>query len=141
MLTQSRPPQYYAAKWFKNGKVVFVHAIMRKGAGEDASKQELEVHSALELKENLPAGRVTPEMPMRDIFLNVVKSFGVPVSCHPDAPPALLYHGRWDGKMVHCSLQRDEYYQVSGDFNLREGRSQDVWVFSFKLYKEWFVNG
>ncbi|PIW64900.1 MAG: hypothetical protein COW13_00300, partial [Candidatus Omnitrophica bacterium CG12_big_fil_rev_8_21_14_0_65_50_5] len=103
--------------------------------------QEMEVHSALELKENLPAGRITREMPMREIFLMAVKSFGVPVSCHPDAPPALLYNGRWDGKMVHCDLQRDEYYQVSGDFNPREGCCQDVWIFSFKLYQNWFVNG
>ncbi len=140
MLTQSKPPQYYAAKWYDNGKIIFVHGIMHKGAGGEFENQELEIHSALELKENLPAGVLNRNMPMREIFLKVVDSFGVPVSCHAEVPLVKLYSGRWDGKMVRCMLDRDEYYQISGDFNVREGYSQDVWVFSFKSYKEWFVN-
>jgi len=151
MLVRSNPFQIYAIRWFDDNRILLTSGLITKYQLSKPAKnpenkemstainiQEATATFALELKEFLPAGTINKEMKITPILEIVAKSFGLPVTCHPDEPTAFVYNGRWDGETIKFLLKQDDHYQISGAFNLQKKHCQNVWVFSFNTYKKWF---
>ncbi|HPN87957.1 MAG TPA: hypothetical protein PLH56_01310 [Candidatus Omnitrophota bacterium] len=151
MIVRSNPFQVYAIRWFDENRILFTSGIITK---HHLSKpienpktkqlmtsiniQETTATFALELKEKLPAGTIDKTMLISPILEIVARSFGLPVTCHPEEPAAFVYNGRWDGQTIKFLVKENDHYQVSGAFNLQKKCCQNVWVFSFNSYKKWF---
>ncbi len=151
MLVRSNPFQLYAIRWFDDHRILLTSGLIikhqlnkllqnpeNKEITTSINIQEVTATFALELKELLPAGSINREMKITPILETVAKSFGLPVTCHPDEPTAFVYNGRWDGSTIKFLLKQDDHYQISGSFNLQKKFCQNVWVFSFNTYKKWF---
>ena len=141
MITKAKPPQIYAVSWLKNGRIIFVNGTVTKYELEESRLhiQEVSVNLALELKEKLPAGNINKEMSAEEMLGVVAESFGMPVVCHPDELAVKFYNGRWDGKQIKFQIDNTDLYRISGSFSPQKRTCNYVWVFSFNLYKNWFI--
>jgi hypothetical protein len=144
MLVPGNPARIYGVSWFDGGQIVFVSGVVM------VSRQELErlyidevsAHLGLELRQNLPVGKISPEMRMEELLLLIAENFGTPVQCHPDIRPMALYSGKWDGRKVSVTrAYPNDTVLVSGSFDPIQNACNYVWAFSLERYLDWFRRG
>jgi hypothetical protein len=99
-----------AVHWFSETQIVFADTVVTSRDIDKASNQvhfrEVTAHVVLDLRPELPAGRIEPGMRMEEILEVLAASFGQPVTCHAQDERATLYSGRWDGKTIDVKLSR-----------------------------------
>lgn len=146
MVVKSSPPQIYVSSWYENGKIIYANGLVTKFKKEhkDIHIQEVTSSLALELKEDLPAGSLDPEMTMEEILSVIANSFGLLFSLNKDSSPTRLYRGNWEGDLYSPKFElfekpADESYYITGSFNSNH-TCHHVWAFSYEKYNKWFKN-
>lgn len=114
-----------------------------KKEGHRLKIQEVTLKLALELRDVLPAGVISPSMTMEEILAVVANSFGLLVSVDPSVAPTKLYSGSWQGDSFSPSIQvvegiPDDWCLVTGVFN-NDRTCHHVWAFSYEKYSSWFI--
>ncbi|HZL36325.1 MAG TPA: hypothetical protein VFC78_13485 [Tepidisphaeraceae bacterium] len=130
----------YGVHWFEDGQIVFVQGDVSKLRKEEGKSviEDVTADLVLALRDEVPAGAIERETSMEHILGLLALSFGVPVQCHPDFPPVMVYSGPWNGQKPIVHGFRGEIFCVSGGFHAAAGQCGLVWAFSPKLYLEWW---
>ncbi len=138
----SRRSRLVACRWFSEETVILVDAVVEqkseKQDDEDAGIGEVAAQLVLELRPELPAGRIGREMDMEEILAVVAQSFGLPIRCATDEPYSTLYTG--GGELETVSVQaepRATDFCVIGTYR-SDNYCELVWAFDVKRYREWF---
>jgi hypothetical protein len=134
---------FSAIRWSEGGHVIFVCGILeafdRKGS--TITPKSVQVQLILALRDQLPAGPISPDMKMDDILRVIASSFGLPVTGHPAHPPTHLYTGPWDGNVFGVSgLDGDD--RPIGVFGSRDEitmKCQFIWAPSATRYTNWYA--
>jgi len=131
-----------AASWLGDERIILVDSIVTQKRIEENRKQvrfeQVTAQLVIELRSELPSGRIDREMSMEDILAVVAESFGHPVTCHPEEPPAALYAGRWDGKTLNMKMGGGQpKLCISGSFYPDQQMCELVWSFDLDRYWNW----
>lgn len=129
--------------WPATGNPTLVDAMIVKSAREGTQLKLIEVMAdlAVGLAPDLPGGMLTRDMGLDVILEIVARSFGYPVSCSANVPPAYVYTGHWDGLGPRVSL---EGVGESADVFLAltvmpdSSSCEYVWCFDIERYLAWF---
>jgi hypothetical protein len=143
MLVPGNPARIYGVRWFDDGQIVFVSGTVASARqeGERLYIDVVSVNLGLELRPQLMVGRISPELQMEELLLLIAENFGIPVQCHPDEQPMILYSGRWDGSSVSVAqTYPEDTVLISGSFDPSGGTCNYVWAFSLNRYLDWFMN-
>lgn len=147
MIVPGKPMQMYATSWMQNDSIVYSNGLVTRAEkeGDRLHIQEVTLQLALELRENLPAGTILPNMNMKQILAVIVESFGLKIRINPNEPPTRLYDGTWQGNAFSPSMMieflPDDMCFFTGVFNNDDRTCHYVWAFSYNKYKTWFVEG
>jgi len=144
MLVPGDPARIYGVSWFDQGPIIFVSGVVTASRQEEKRFyiDEVSANLGLELRQNLPVGRINPELKMEEILLLIAENFGTPIQCHPEVRPMALYSGRWDGRGVSVTrAYPNDTVLVSGSFDPIESTCNYVWAFSLERYLDWFRRG
>jgi len=140
MLILSDKPMLNSIRWFEDGDIVFVSALVTKSRPEGSGIWIDEVRAAivLSLRPNLPGGVLDRNTEMAQLLPVIARSFGRKVLCHPAFGFSSLYTGPWDGQMPRYDWAAgDETLLFSGSFDNRSKTCSWVWAFSPDAYRRW----
>ena len=147
MIIPAKPMQMYATSWMHDGSIVYANGLVTR-AEKQVDRlhiQEVTLQLALELRENLPAGSILPNMNMEEILAVIAESFGLRIRVRPNEPPTRLYNGAWQGNAfsptMMVELLPDDMCFFTGVFNNDDRTCHHVWAFSYNKYRNWFVEG
>jgi hypothetical protein len=93
----------------------------------------------------MPKGRIDPSLSSCDILGEVARSFGTPITGHPDYPPKHLYRGPHDGRQFRMPEFADTngrgHLIVMTGQRMHEGHQtlELTWAFDVLQYREWFL--
>ena len=128
---------------FTDDRAILIDSIVTKSEPDpdrhSVRFDEVSAQFVIELQSDLPSGTIDRSMGMEEILQVVAESFGDPVSCHPDQPPAGLYSGLWHGEALSVELLNLGTRFVCGTFYPDEGRCELVWAFNIDRYWEWLL--
>ena len=132
-----------SAHWFTDDHLVFLDAIVTKRSTSDDGKQvrfdEVAAHLVLSLSPQLPAGTLSRKMSLEQMLGVVARSFGHPVTGHPDVPSKALYAGRWDGNTISVKQSgKSGLVFVAGSFYPDRNTCELVYAFNADAYWDWY---
>ena len=132
-----------AAHWFTDDHIGFLDSIVTKRSTSDDGKQVrfdgVTAQLVLRLSPRLPAGTITRKMSLEQILEVVARSFGHPVTGHPDVPSKALYAGRWDGNRILIKqLGKSDLVFSTGSFSPDRGTCELVYAFNADAYWDWY---
>lgn len=130
-------------RWSEGGGIVFLcgDLLAFDREGDRVRPTAVEVQLVLALRDELPAGPISPDMAMDDILAAVAASFGLLVAGHRDHPHASLYTGPWDGAPVGVTgtSEDDRPIGVFGSRDAKAMRCTAVWAPSARRYVDWYA--
>jgi hypothetical protein len=134
------PKRIGAVHWFPDQILFGLGRAIDEEVEDDCIVfEELEATLILELRDELPAGRIDPSMDFDEILSKVAESFGLPVTtCAAGKPAKLHFENSFDGEFRIQGTGGDDVF-FQGDGVLDEGRCWYVWAFSLAKYKNWFA--
>lgn len=141
LLIQGPPPRIGAFHWFGERIVFALGSISRwRTEGPNFILEEVSISLILDLQEELPAGRISPEMPYLDILRVITQSFGLPLkSAEGGEPSFFIEEGPWGGTLEVLDPPKGGMFFLQGGFNTRERRCWHLWAFSIEKYLSWFL--
>lgn len=132
-----------AAHWFTDDHIGFLDSIVTKRSTSDDGKQvrfdKVTAQLVLCLSPKLPAGTITRKMSLEQILEVVARSFGHPITGHPDVPSTALYAGRWDGNRIFIKQpDKSDLVFTTGSFSPDRGTCELVYAFNIDAYWDWY---
>lgn len=143
MIVPSVPMHLYALRWLESGDAIYTSVeITRMEWRVDRSvPADLTIRMALRLRPSLPAGPISPAMPIDVVWTRIADSFGLPVACHKKTGAFLRYTGRWDGKPPHVEGGDGDHVVLDGGFERSGDSVKYVWALSTNKYQAWLAEG
>jgi len=131
-----------ACRWLSDDRIILVDSEViqaeRKPGPGGMQIEEVAAHAVLDLRPELPAGRLDREMSTEHVLAVVAESFGIPLTCDPDEPISTLYSGPGseDRVVVHSGCIPPPYWLI-GSFDPRKSYCEHVWAFHPDRYRKW----
>lgn len=145
VIIPGNPMQLYATSWHDNDRIIYVNGSITRSEKvvNNLHIQGVTLSLALQLYEQLPAGRINKNMGMEEILRVVADSFGLAISLYPNSPSSRLYVGHWQGADFAPNINilermNDDFFYVIGVFN-NDHTCHHVWMFSYSKYSNWFI--
>jgi hypothetical protein len=141
-LVDRRGTRLIACHWLSDERILLVDGDVPRsepaGKHEPASIEELVAQVVLDLRRDLPAGRLVRAMDAEQVLAMVAESFGIPLVCDPDEPLSTLYSGPGcrDRVVVHSGCIPPPFWLL-GSFDPEEEHCEYVWAFRPDRYRTW----
>ena len=134
-----------AIHWFGDDDIVLVDSLVKnKEVDRERSRTrivEVQAQLVLVLQSTVPAGTLSRDMNMEQLFALVAESFGQPVVCFPDSAPSKLYSGPWNGQEIEIRRDNDQgSVYVAGSFYPNQNRCELIWAFNVERYRRWLAD-
>lgn len=145
-LRDRRGTRLIACHWLSDDQILLVDgAISRPEPAlkhEPTLIKELTAQVVLDLRRDLPAGRLARAMDTEQVLAIVAESFGIPLVCDPDEPLSTLYSGpgREDRVVVHSGCIPPPFWLL-GSFDSEQEHCEYVWAFRPDRYRTWLEVG
>jgi len=135
-----------AVHWFSRTRIIFLDGPITKKRQETENGrpilrfEEVTAGPVIELRPELPAGKIDRGMEMKEILPIVAMSFGIEISADPHEPASKFYNGRGDNKQISIkSSEKERTYMVCGSFDHDKKTASMLYALDVDKYLNWFM--